>query len=578
MMAVTVTIAVLLSTFASCAPPAPEEADEAPVEVPAEVEEEITEEEAVEDEVVEPSPEQDEGPVSGGTLAVAIRIETRTLDPVFATGWPFTVSGSHIFDALLYVDQEGVRHPALAESWEVSDDATEYIFHLRKDVTFHDGTPFDAEAVQFHLERVKDPAWCCGNAYQYVGPYESSELLDQYTIKINFTEPWGPFMDYAGDAYTMSIASPAAVEQMGRDFASHGVGTGPFRFVEWVPQDQLVLERNPDYRWAPQAFENQGAPYLDQVVFKFISEPATRLACLESGECNVIKDPAEPDFQRIREDPRLKLVQVPQKGSPLTWVFNTTRFPTDDIAVRKALNLALDREMIAQSVFRGERDPFYSPLTEHTPAFWSGATDYIYFDPDEAGAVLEEAGWVDTDGDGIREKDGRELELDFHVMGAAEANPSVTIAEIAQANFREIGARVNIIVEPWENQSVVAMEKRHNLLQYNMPLPNPNVLSVLFHSREAPAEDHYGMGFSFFHESNPEKAEELDRLFDEAPITADEQERERFYEDAQKIIVENYLSLPIAKGYETYAASVDVHDIKFDVAVVPSFHDTWIER
>ncbi|MBM3302640.1 MAG: ABC transporter substrate-binding protein, partial [Deltaproteobacteria bacterium] len=377
--------------------------------------------------VVTPTPVPEMKPVSGGTLTYAIRREPRMLDPVLATGWDFTHTASHIYDALLCSDEKGNLYPALAESWEISDDGLHYTFHLRKGVKFHDGTPFNAEAVKFYLDHVKDPEWCCGNAYEYVGPYESSEVLDEYTVRVNFKEPWGPFLTYAADWYTMSIVSPAAVKKWGKDILMHPVGTGPFRFVEWVPQSHVTLERNPDYNWAPEIRGHQGPAYLDKIIIKFISEPATLLACLKSGECDIIRDPAFPDIKGIRADPNFEVVKIPQKGSPLSWNFNTVRPPTDDLQVRKALNFAVDRHRIAEMVFANERAPMYTALSPETPEYWPGAADYIHYDPEGAKAILERAGWVDTNGDGIREKGGQRLTIDFYVFGAAEANPYVTL-------------------------------------------------------------------------------------------------------------------------------------------------------
>jgi len=525
-----------------------------------------------------PTPMSEGKPVSGGTLTMAIRMEILTLDPVFATSWPFTHSASHIFDALLSSDNEGNMYPALTENWEVSEDAMHYTFHLRKDVQFHDGTPFNAEAVKYHLDRVKDPEWCCGNAYEYVGPYESSEILDEYTIRVNFTKPWGPFETYAGDFYTMSIVSPAAVEEWGREVAMHPVGTGPFKFVEWVPQDHLTLERNPDYNWAPEIFDHQGPAYLDKIVVKFIGEPGTRLACLQSGECDVIKDPSFPDIQALRDDPNFRVIKVPEKGAPYSWSFNTVKPPTDDVSVRKALNLAVNREMINESVFNGERAPYYTVLTSATPEYWPGSADHIYYDPEEAKAILEESGWVDTDGDGIREKDGQPLKIELVAFGAAENNPRVMICEVIQANLKEVGCDAHIQIVPLEDHPVVAMSKEYNLIYCGMAHINATVLGVMYHSREAPSEGHYGMGWTWFHEDNPELSQKLDDLLDEADRTAGFEERKQLYWEAQKIIAENHLAMPISQGYEIFAVSESVHDIKFNGANTPSFYDTWIEQ
>lgn len=516
-------------------------------------------------------------PSSGGTLTFAIREEARGLDPVLGYRY-FGETTTPLYDMLAISDQEGNTHPDLAKSWEISEDARHYTFQLRKDVVFHDGTPFNAEAVKSHFDRVHNPDFCCGNAYEYTSPYESSEVLDEYTVRVNFAEPWGPFgTSYLDNWDVSAIASPAAAEEMGKEFDRNPVGSGPFKFVEWVPQSHIIVERYPDYNWAPEIYDHQGPAYLDRIQIRFIEDPSTLVACLETGECDVIKDPQTTDLERLRDDPNFRVEKVPHKGSPFSFNFNTNKFPTNEVAVRKAINLAINRERINEAVFRGERTPLYTALTPTTPEYWPGAAEYIYHDPEEAKTVLEEAGWKDADGDGIREKDGQPLSIDIFVFGSREANPSIMTAEAMQSDLKAVGVNSEIKVRPWDDQSVVAMHEEHHLIMYDMPFENATVLGVLYHSRETPSEGHYGMGFTWFHEGAPDVSQQLDSILAEADSAFALEERKEIYAEAQKIIAENYLGVPIASGNYTYALSEHVHDVKYDNKGYALFYDAWLE-
>lgn len=517
-------------------------------------------------------------PVKGGSVRFAIVEESRGLDPVLAMR-RFSDSALHFYDSLVYRDVEGNYLPGLAEKWEVNSDATEFTFYLRKDVKFQDGTPLNAEAVKYHFDRVRGKDWCCANAYQYTGPnYKETEVVDEYTVKVKFSAPWGPFNYYMSMMDVTAIPSMKAAEEKGRDLNLSPVGSGPFKFVEWVPQSHIKAERNPDYAWAPEMFENKGAPYIDDLTIKFITDRSTLVACLESGDCDIVKDPNYTDLVRLKNDPAYKIDRIQQTGVPFSFTFNTVRWPTSELEVRKAINLAIDRERVSKAAFLGMRDPFYTVLAEATPEVWMGAKDLIYFKPEDATKVLTDAGWVDTDKDGILEKDGKPLELDMYVFGSQEANPSVIAAESMQADLKEIGMKVNIQVRPWDDQSLIAAKKEHNLINFDMPTPDASVLGVLFNSREAPREGSYGMGFSWFHEANPEAGAALDTLLNDGDNAPTLEARQQKYIEAQKIIAENYLFLPVAQGYTNYILNAKLQGVKYNLAGHAYFNDAWFSK
>jgi peptide/nickel transport system substrate-binding protein len=263
---------------------------------------------------------------------------------------------------------------------------------------------------------------------------------------------------------------------------------------------------------------------------------------------------------------------------PYSFVFNTAKWPTDQVGVRKAINLAIDREKINIAAFLGERRPLYATLSPATREFLPEAAELIYFAQGEARELLSAAGFADSDGDGILEQNGKPAVIDLYIFGAREANPSVIVAEAIQADLRAVGIDVNINVRPWDDQSVVAMHEDHHMINFDMPLPTASVLGVMFNSRETPREGHYGMGFTWFHKSNPDLSAKLDVLLDAGDNAPNLTERRDKFHAAQKIIGENYLGVPISQGFTVYAMVKELKGVKYNDAGHAMFNAAHIER
>lgn len=516
-------------------------------------------------------------PQAGGVVRLAVAEESRGLDPLTAHR-RFSEAAIHVHDPLVVADVDNVQHGALAESWEANEDATEYTIRLRPGVVFHDGSALTGEVVEAHFARVFDPQYCCNNAYQYLGPYAGTEIIDDLTIKVKFSEPWGPFGYYIGMLDVTGIPSNAAWAEKGMEMNRSPVGAGPFKFVEWVPQSHVRFERFDEYNWGSEMLGHTGAAYLDGVEVKFIADQATRSACLESGDCDIIKAPGYTDIQRLSRDDRFLIERIPQTGMPYSFVFNTAKWPTDRVEVRKAINLAIDREKIDMAAFLGEREPMYSTLSPATAEFLPEAADFIYFDPEEASALLAEAGFADSNGDGILEQNGQPAVIDLYVFGAREANPSVIVAESIQADLRAVGIGVNINVRPWDDQSVVAMREEHHMINFDMPLPTASVLGVMFNSRETPREGHYGMGFTWFQKTDPEQSAKLDQILDAGDNAPNMEERMMHFHEAQRIIGANYLGVPISQGYTVYAHVKELMDVRYNAEGHAMFNAAYFER
>lgn len=464
---------------------------------------------------------------SGGDLTIGLAIEPITLDPALVLYIPDNLIARNLYDTLVHVDPEGTVQPGLATEWSVSDDGTEFTFTLRDDVTFHDGAPFNADAVKVSLDRAAAVTEI-SSAQTALADYASTEVVDPQTVVVTFNTPKPRFLqDLATSAF--GIPSPAAVENA--DFAQNPVGTGPFTFVEWVPQDHITIARNPDYAWAPPFAENQGAPYLDSVTFRFLPEQGSRLSALQSGEAQVVEDPAAQEVAPLLADGTYALQSFSAPGMPSQMMINTEKAPTDDLAVREAMLQAVNQEELVQVAFAGLQSPAHSVLSPSTIGFNTAAAELNRFDLTNAQTLLEGAGWVDSDGDGIREKDGQPLTLIYPAIPAYEE----AFMELLAAYLTAVGFDVQIQTMDDAGVFEFANAGNHNIVNMGWMSSDPGVLNILFNSANIEA----GSAFSRF------RSEELDNALNSAAVEMDLDARNALYGEAQQIIMENALTLPV---------------------------------
>jgi len=502
-------------------------------------------------------------PRTGGVLSYALGSDPDRLDPNLSGLASAQIIFFQIFEPLIVRDPtDKMFKPWLAASWDVSPDGKAYTFRLRRDVKFHDGSSFNAEAVKFNMDRTHDPALAtrCGGCA--VGFYDSSEVVDPYTVRVRLKAPWAPFLDAMSLFYRM--VSPDAVRKVGhQNFGRQPVGTGPFRFVEWIPNNRVVLERNPDYTWPPVLFKNKGAALLERAVFRIIPEPSTRVAALEAGEVHLATAVPAQDFQRLIKDARFQAIVGLSPGVPFTFAINTTKAPTNELAVRRALNLGIDRDIIARASYQafqpfGAFRPAYTLLSHVTWGYDKNTEIYAY-EPERAQTLLEEAGWK-AGGDGVRQKGGQRLEV---VLNSWEHGPP----EIMQSHLRRIGIGLKIGII----NALAVNEAQRKGESHMSPVPaartDPDILSALLHSRNV------GVGFNF----SFVKDAELDRALDQAATEVDQGRRRQLYVRAVRIVLERAYMLPVHNRDNVSLASARVQDLRYDATgFFPWIHDVWL--
>ena len=499
----------------------------------------------------EPTPTE-AGPPVGGELVVGLSWEPSGLDPHTVAAENAVLPMMQVCETLVIREPDGTFVAGLAASWDISEDGTAYTFHLREGITFHDGTPFNAEAVKYSFDRIMDPATKSMEAIDHLGSYSNTELVDEYTAVVHLESPFAALLDGVASGW-LCIVSPTAAEQWGPDeFQDHFVGTGPFVFKEWKRQEHIRLERNPDYWGGAEFFDHHGLAYLDAIVFKFVEEASVRSGTLETGEIHVAQEVPAVDVERLNAEPDIDVSVKPGPGTGIMLLFNMSKAPTDDLRVRQAINYAVDQKAISDVLYQGVLGPAYGPLSPVTPCYWSGAEEMYPYDPERAETLLEEAGWADTDGDGIRDKDGQPLRLDFPTHGGFPLYRDP--CPIVQAQLAEVGIDVNVMnsaVPAWleagrtGNQHIGIVDWRASDPDFDLRLP--------FHSENSAA-------FAWNWHSNSH----LDDLLMEGMVTTDQERRCAIYEEVQKIIMEDAMIKPINLYAGVWGVRSEVKGLRID--------------
>lgn len=447
-----------------------------------------------------------------------------------------------VFDTLIGSDENAGFFSGLAERWEVAPDGMSVTLFLRRDVTFHDGTPFNAEAVRFTFDSIRDPRLGSQAAIDLLGPYAGSDVIDAFTIRIRYTRPYAAAVASLSQN-ELSIVSPAAAERLGNEgFSAAPVGTGPFRFVSWERGRQVILERFDAYNWAPGFSQHQGPSRVARVVHRFIPDAATRVAALERGEIDIADVVPVLDMRRLGEDRRFRTLVGNAAGMPLGALLNTSRGPFQDIRVRQAFMYAVDRPRMVQGMFFGLIDPAFGPLSKTTPGY-SPAVEAMYRpDRNRAIALLEEAGWRPGPG-GIRVKDGQPLVVQYFVPPPMGQDVAVQV----QAEARRVGIDLRVENITFARNQELVFANAYDMLPLRWINADPSLLSIPFHSRNIAETGRYRFNWSRIQDPV------MDELLAKGEALVDPAERAAVYAEIQKRVMEQALWFPLHNQVQTVA-------------------------
>lgn len=473
----------------------------------------------------------------GGTLVIAIDSDPPTVNPSITTSVPDVSVGSLVYDALTKLNENLVPVPHLAQSWTVSPDQCTYTFHL-VEANWHDGKPFTARDAKFSLENISGKY---GAKFAAAKSHIASiDTPDDRTVVIKLGSPFGPFL-FSVSGYSNAAILPEHIFA-GTDVLknpatlSSPIGTGPFMMKEWVRGQTITLARNPNY-WRKEL------PYLDQIVFRMIPDTASRVLALKAGEVDFIYFYyfSASEYPQVANDPKL---QFRERGAPEDHliIFNVRRKPFDDVRVRQALFMAIDRDFIKKAVWQGLGTVMESAINSHLA--WAHNPDVnldkIYpYNPVKAAAMLDEVG-LKPNSDGTR----FELRLVYDSTDAAKERQ----AQVLSSMWGRIGVKLvpqggtrNVILP----QVFMDWNFDATLQAYSTggdPALGVSRLYITSAIRKAPFVNASGY-------SNPE----VDKLFDEGASLAQQDQRAEAYKKVQVVLARD---LPVFPIWETALISV----------------------
>jgi peptide/nickel transport system substrate-binding protein len=467
--------------------------------------------------------------------------EPDSLDPAMtAQASAFNVM-LNLYDTLIWQDPADLKYkPGLADSWESSADGLTHTFKLKKGVKFHDGTPFNADAVKFTFDRLADPATKSPFAVGKLGPYQEAKVVDDSTAQVILKTPYAAFFDALSQTW-LAIVSPAAVKKFGADFGRNPVGTGHMKFKEWVAKDHIGVVRNPDYNWGPSFWNHTGPSYLEAINFVGISENGARLVGFESGDLQIIETVPEGDFDRLKKSGKYQMFVARTPGAPMAIFLNTEKPPFDDINVRKALHYGLNRTELINTAFFGLYTPADGPIADNTLYYSKKASGVYPYDMNKAKQLLDTAGWI-MGSDGVRAKGGQKLVVDFVDLTTYEPKVVAT-----QALLKPLGFQVNVKV--FDQATRVAMSHKGDGHMFSTGLidSDPGAIQLTYHSRN----------YNSFDWSRIKDAT-LDKLLDDQAKEPDTTKRAALLEQVQTRIMDNAWSFSIYNFARLFAANASI--------------------
>lgn len=504
-------------------------------------------------------------PVTGGTLTYLEHQTYTNLYPPQAGFYPNGGLVNNIAARLTWQNPDTLEiEPWIATEWTVNDDATEYTFDIRDDVTFSDGTPLDAAAVakNFDTYGLGDEALGL-TVSEAINNYASSEVVDDDTVTFRFSAPAPGFLQ-ATSTINSGLLSPdtldLTLEEFGAGNAADIIGAGPFVITDEKLGTELTLEARDDYDWAPPSFEHQGRAYLDEIHLIVTPEDSVRIGSLLAGQADYIRYVQAFDEERVKAAGFE--VHAPQtRGVNNALSLRFTNPLLSDIRVRQALVAAVDAQEIVDTIFTENYPVATSALSSSAVGYKDESAYYVY-DPEKSAELLDEAGWAEG-ADGIREKDGERLSLT--VYEAAPQPLSKQTLELVAQQLKEVGVELNV--------------KAADAGTYAEDIKDP-LKTPLYHSMVGRADLDVIKSQYYTQNRNTLLSDdaELDSLLEAVASTPDPDERIAASQAVQDYLAEQAYVIPLFEEPQVYGTAPYVHGVEFESVARPLFYDVWLEK
>lgn len=475
------------------------------------------------------SPRSDGEPGEGGTLTFAVGNDIQNFNPPSRSAggndtWYVT---RQLFESLVFQNPETQEiEPWLAETFEANEDATEFTFELREDVTFSDGTPLTATTVQANFDDNKE-AGAESFASAYLANYVETEIVDEHTVIVKFSEPNAAFFSQAATVYLALVSEPSLETPFAeRGHTSDISGSGPFVLESYTPDQSTVLSAREDYGWGPEFFENTGPAHLDRVEFVVVPEAGNRTGGLTSGQVDVAGGIAPNDIETVEAS--AEIISRANPGTVFGIYFNENAPIVAEPEIREAIALAVDAQEVRDGALSDHFAVATSPLSQTTQDYADVSDSIPQTDRAAAEQVLDGAGWT-VGSDGIRERDGERLSL--RIVDPQNFGPNADSIALLQQQLRAVGIEIEVL--PGEGGEFL---ERMTSGDYELAWRNISGVDA----------DTLRSDFSDAGAQNwPVNDEELNqRLLDQITI-GDPEARAAELEDIQRALVEGFHFVPV---------------------------------
>ncbi|WP_284760843.1 ABC transporter substrate-binding protein [Curtobacterium sp. MEB011] len=502
-------------------------------------------------------------PVAGGTLTYASGdAEPTCLDPHVGGNYPQALLATQYIEELVGLE-DGKPTPELATKWTTGDDGKTLTLTLRDDVTFTDGTPFDAAAVVANIEHVQDPATASSTGYLALQSITKATATDDHTVTLSLSRPDSALLESLSQPW-VGMESPHALERKQATNCESPVGTGPFRVTGWKHGDRVTLTKNTDY-WG------KTKPRLSGITWRFLPDSTSRYAALQSGQVDVI-DNAQPDqLKAASAKGAIRDLDAPRPGASNRLELNSGHGVFRDQAVRQAFIAGAEIDPGLQSLFLGTAKRSYSVLSSAEPLAYSDKSRFDY-SPSKAKQLLDDAGWK-VGSDGIREKDGQQLTVTFPVSTNQSVPAERSLFQQIQASEKAVGFKVVLDELDLSSWYAALAANEYDVVSAPYTKVGPDVLRILYDSASIePAPSGYFANLAQLDDPA------LDRLLEQAARTSDADERADLYEQAQKAILASDTVLPLYDQQNHFLVRSAVHGIRTTPVSTPWFGTAWIDR
>lgn len=510
-------------------------------------------------------------PQNGGTLHIAMSADPLCLDPHAISSDTEQLLGHLQFDNLTFLGKDGKPGPWLATSWTISPDGKTYTFKLRRGVTFADGAPFDAAAVVANLGHMLSPATRSPLAGPYIQPYSGARIIDSYTLQVNLSQPYSPFLYVLAQGW-LGMESPKAIAaDTPAQLCAAPVGSGPFVLTSYTKNVGATYKRRDGYNWGPPELGQNGPAHLAEVDLAWVGQDPVRFDSLLSGQYQLTQYVPPQDAAALQSNANFVYENINRIGWPFVFDFNTSRAPLDDPNVRRAVIQGVDTRALIQRSQFGQHAVASGYLDSVTGYYDPTATAPRY-DAKAASTLLDRAGWSTRNAAGYRTNSaGKELDLTIPISNASTVSP---VYDLLQAQLKSnLGINLVYRVEPLPQYTTDRYSGNYDLLAGVWHTNTPDVLYIKYDSSQIPDATHLGQNLA--HLNDPT----LHSILEQARQTTDPARLTRLYSEAQHRLTDvDYPGLPVYQNSVLWSFNKKLHDVFVNTSHgTPFLTYAWLE-